>query len=249
MLFVGSITAVLLLTTYCTIYPITTVQRWDRKEQKYIDVTCPQIVIQYNEHMVAIDKFDILAAIYRLNHKSVKWNQQIYLRILSVSAINGWLLYKRHAAQRRTSKRDTLDLFDFIARVIESLIKLDKPIFQTPRRRLRPVAFAVPNSDDSDSSETSFITTFSKRKSGPQPKISAESRFDNVDHMLFHIKPKRRCGLCSLHVRMICLKCNVYLCVTKEKIVYRFITLRAKYLMYYNWFQVEQVTTTADGSK
>ena len=57
--------------------------------------------------------------------------------------------------QRRTKERDTLDLLDFIARASESLIQLDKPIFQTIRRRGRPVAYAVPNSDDSDSNDRS----------------------------------------------------------------------------------------------
>ena len=93
--------AVQLSSTHTGIEPLTTVRRWDRRERKYIEVECPRIVTEYNEHMGGVDKFDMLAALYRIDHKRAKWYRRLFLWALSLSAINGWLLYKRHCDQNK----------------------------------------------------------------------------------------------------------------------------------------------------
>lgn len=61
-----------------------------------------------------------------------------------------------------------------------------------------------------------------KRKAPHQTDKEPELRFDHTNHLPAHQDPKRRCRVCGGHVRLICTKCNVYLCIAKEK--YCFIT-------------------------
>jgi len=46
---------------------MSTIKRWDRLQRKYVDVSCPAIVEEYNEHMGGADLFDMLMSLYRLS--------------------------------------------------------------------------------------------------------------------------------------------------------------------------------------
>ena len=110
--------------------------------------------------------------------------QANFFWVLSLSVINGWLLYKRHADQRHSPIRDQMDLLLFIARVSDCLIKKDKSLLllATPRRRGRPPAEAATLAGiDSDISDSESVTT-PKRKSAPQNEVPLEIRMDHVTH-------------------------------------------------------------------
>ena len=59
--------------------PMCTIKRWDRKLRKYTDVKCPAIVKEYNEFMGGVDLFDMLMALYKVDHRSAKWYRRIFL--------------------------------------------------------------------------------------------------------------------------------------------------------------------------
>ena len=68
-------------------------------------------------------------------------------------------------------------MLSYIARVSESLIKLDKPIVLTPRRRGRLDAEAFVMNEDSEVSESEpDTTTISKRKSASQPELNSSTK-------------------------------------------------------------------------
>jgi len=46
---------------------MSTIKRWDRLQRKYVDVSCPAIVEEYDEHMGGGDLFDMLMSLYRLH--------------------------------------------------------------------------------------------------------------------------------------------------------------------------------------
>ena len=52
--------------THVAIHPMSTIKRWDRLQRKYVDVSCPALVEEYNEHMGGADLFDMLMSLYRL---------------------------------------------------------------------------------------------------------------------------------------------------------------------------------------
>ena len=49
-----------------------------------------------------------------------------------------------------------------------------------------------------------------------QPAPNDEIRFDHTNHMPAYQELKRRCRVCGIYVRIICMKCNVYLCINKD---------------------------------
>ena len=91
--------AVQISATLVGIHPIKIVKHWDKKVKKYVEVQCPAAVIEYTAHMGGVDLFDVLSAMYHIDHKSVKWYRRIFYWVLNVACINGWVLYKHHCSQ------------------------------------------------------------------------------------------------------------------------------------------------------
>ena len=56
------------------------------------DVTCPQIVNQYNAHMGGVDLADML---YRTSIRTHQWYMGIFSQLLDICVNNAWLLYRR----------------------------------------------------------------------------------------------------------------------------------------------------------
>ena len=134
--------AVQLASTHSELQPMSTVRRWDRKQHKYVDVDCPAIVTEYNEHMGGVDLFDMLMSLYKVDHKSTKWYRRIFLWTLNLGVVNGWLVYKRHATQLMLPKREQMDLIKFTAGVGEALVQQNKLPPALTRRRGRPSSVA-----------------------------------------------------------------------------------------------------------
>lgn len=99
------------------------VERWDKKQKKRIRIAQPRIIKEYKMNIEGVDKFDMLTALYRLEHKSRPWHIRIFYWCLQVAAVNGWLHYRRQCELLKVDKKDQLDLLGFIAPVSDSLIK------------------------------------------------------------------------------------------------------------------------------
>lgn len=202
--------AVQLSSTFVGAEPVQSSRRWDRRLGRYIEIPCPAIVKSYNEHMGGVDKFDMFAALYRIDHKSRKWYRRIFYWTLSLAAINGWLLYRRECGQLQVPERERLDLLDFVTRISNSLIKGEK-VVNVQRKRGRP------RKRSSTDSEEEAPAARGPRRGAVQATPASEIRYDGIGHFPAHREPKRRCRLCNSLVRMSCMKCEVYLCVTKNK--------------------------------
>jgi len=57
--------AVQLSSTHAEVEPTSTLRRWDKKQHKYVQVPCPAIMREYNEHMGGVDLFDMLMSLYK----------------------------------------------------------------------------------------------------------------------------------------------------------------------------------------
>ena len=57
----------------------------------------PQVVVDYNEYMLGVDKLDELASYYSFLHKSVKWWRKVFFRCVEVAVINAYIVYKEQA--------------------------------------------------------------------------------------------------------------------------------------------------------
>ena len=122
-----------------TISPITTVQRWDRKLKKHIDVPLPALVKQYNAHMGGVDLLNILIALYRIHLRSKKWYLKIVFNFLDVVVVHCWMQYRKVCRTIGFDNREIIPLLDFKMQVANSLMKTETEELQkAPKRRGRP---------------------------------------------------------------------------------------------------------------
>ena len=49
--------------------PTSTIKRWDRKENKEIEISCPSVVAEYNAYMGGVDLSNMLISLYHTNLK------------------------------------------------------------------------------------------------------------------------------------------------------------------------------------
>ena len=83
------------------------INRWSAKDKAIINVSCPNIIHQYNRHMGGVDLCAMLMALYRVNLVSKKWYYIIYYYI-NVAIVNAWLIYKRHCQQKNISRSNII---------------------------------------------------------------------------------------------------------------------------------------------
>ena len=59
----------------------------------------PLMIVDYNKHMLGVDKLDQLMSYYSFLHKSVKWWRKVFW-ILEVAVINAYIIYKELALKQ-----------------------------------------------------------------------------------------------------------------------------------------------------
>ena len=65
--------------------------------------TKPQVVADYNNFMLGVDKVDQMGTYYSFIHKSVKWWRKVFFWLLEATTINSFIVYK--AAKGITSPK------------------------------------------------------------------------------------------------------------------------------------------------
>jgi hypothetical protein len=83
-----------LLSTYLEAEPMLKASRWSKKNQSRIDVNCPFIVKEYNNHMGGVDLANMLLALYRIDRRSKKYYTRIIYYLCGVCTTNAWIIYK-----------------------------------------------------------------------------------------------------------------------------------------------------------
>lgn len=69
------------------------VDRWNKKENKFISVERPEIVRLHNASMGGVDKIDQLISYYRIFIKFKKWTLGIIFHSIHMAISNSWLGY------------------------------------------------------------------------------------------------------------------------------------------------------------
>lgn len=85
--------------SFCAEEPVTTIERYDKKEKKRVLVTCPYVIKAYITHMGGVDIADMLTALYRIRMKTRRWYMSIIAQLLDIALNNGWLLLRRDCDQ------------------------------------------------------------------------------------------------------------------------------------------------------
>ena len=183
---------VILASTFCSAEPMSTCQRYVRKEKQRKTFPCPNIVKQYNRHMGGVDLHDMLKSLYSVDRKGKKFYLRLCNYLFGLCVINGWLLYRRSCPEGVHE----MTLLQFTASVAEEL------------------ATGITRSKRGRPTKTSYEEAPSKRRSLVSPSPSSSVRYDSERHLPIHTE-KGRCKQCiNGFSRWKCSRCSVRLCLT-----------------------------------
>ncbi|XP_039287703.1 piggyBac transposable element-derived protein 3-like isoform X2 [Nilaparvata lugens] len=182
-------------------------KRWDSSKKIYVQVPRPEIVKLYNNGMGGVDLLDQLISLYRIYIRSKKWTLRMIFHAVDFALSNSWIEYKKDCEQLEIPKKKVLDLMHFRMRVAESLVKAGNPAPRSKRGR--------PSSDPPPFESTR------KPRQNEEVRPIVEVQKDLVDHMPFldNEVAGKRCknGICQKRTHFYCDKCNVHLCIKKER--------------------------------
>ena len=203
---------VTLASSFVGVEPIDHVRRWSQAEKEYVLVCRPACVQVYNDFMGGVDKLDGLISYYRTKGRTKKWPLRAIYHFLDFALANSWLEYRD--VEILNGNRRFHDLLSFRTEVADALLKarLDPPpITQSSVGR--------PRSAPADPEPSACH----QGHSGPSPKRSrpnSDVRFDGFCHFPCAIDGLgQRCKNegCQGRSRIKCEKCNVFLCLTKDR--------------------------------
>lgn len=193
---------VIMASTLHCVTPTRPVKRYSKVDKRYIEVSQPNIIKHYNDNMGGVDLTNRLIALYRSYHRTKKWPVRVLEHFLDSAVVNSWLQYKENYLIRKLPKQQMLDLHIFKLSLAEHLILdnsvLDDSSFEEPPTKRvcvgRPGKVTLPAKE--------------VRKLGSEHLPIAED-----------LKDAARCRNenCSGRTRVRCSKCNIFLCILKNR--------------------------------
>lgn len=209
-----------LLSAYVGSKPTTTKRRYGRHGKKYKDITSPQSVDVYNQHMGGVDLLDSMLGYYRIHLRSRQWYKRIFFHMVDMCLVNTWLLW------RRINSNQYMTLFDFKLTVSEHLRKVGKApmphkrerrssILRTPASSRGGTPMSLPNSP---------TPTKKPRKTPARYQdIALDSvQSDGINHFPIWKKNRQLCQYCSKYRSFTQYeKCKTYLCYNDKRNCYK----------------------------
>lgn len=160
-----------------------------QKDGSTKDISCLQLVKDYNKHMGYVDKSDMLKSCYEIDRKSKKWWHRILWHFIDLTLVNAFIIFNE-----RSCGVKHLSLKYFRLAVANGLIGAEP---STPRRAAK---------------------TSTPEHNKFKVYVPMERRTDKVAHIPIH-GSKVRCARCSTRskphrTRWHCTSCKVGLCLT-----------------------------------
>lgn len=180
--------------------PTSLVRRWDKSKKTYVEINRPAVIGAYNDGMGGVDSCDQKMAFYRIDTKTIKWYKRVAYHFIDLCVVNAYILRKAVTGQQ------ALPLYRF---------KLD-------------VAIALMFGEDF--AEPMSAAAILLRQQGAKKAENGDPfgdgqpvdgvRLDGHNHWPDNVaKEQRRCRLAGCKQKSVvwCTKCNVYLCIKKER--------------------------------
>ena len=198
--------SVILCSTAYGSQPESTVERWDSNTKQRIEVSCPKVVKSYNQNMGGVDICDQMLEYYRTFFRTKKWPFKVILHLFDMAIVNSWQEYKTdHSSSQCKSK--LLGLLDFRLQLGEYLLS------GTKKREKED------ESDDEVENQDERNPNKKRRTAAALP--CEDKQFDGFEHWPVNddLKHPLSCRFhgCDSRSRIRCMKCNVYLCLSKSK--------------------------------
>ncbi|XP_060803721.1 piggyBac transposable element-derived protein 3-like [Amyelois transitella] len=184
--------AVHMLTNFISPVQTITIKRRQAGTAQKINVTCPEVVMQYNKYMGGVDLMDQRKACYEVDRKAkIKYYLRLFFDMLDIAMNNAYLVYvKLHEAHR--VEGPLLTSLEFRQHIARGLINNF-----TCRQRSRPT-----------------LVSSEKLRIGNKRNLPA--------HNMQKAEKMKRCVNCAKRrienrTYNICVMCNVHLCYTSTR--------------------------------
>ncbi|KAK3789300.1 hypothetical protein RRG08_001690 [Elysia crispata] len=173
--------------------PVANVNRWDKKAKKKVEVHCPAVIRTYNKHMGGVDLLDSLTALSKSKIKTRRWYIYLFYHTINMIVVTSWLMCRRHC---KLLQQSPVKLSDFQQLVADSLLMVER----------------LPGRPAAGSPRLLQSSQIQERR----PAIDV--RLDRVDHMPMH-GTRQWCKnpSCCQKSSLLCAKCNIHLCLNKER--------------------------------
>ncbi|XP_068081805.1 piggyBac transposable element-derived protein 3-like [Anabrus simplex] len=195
-------------------HPELHVRRWSKAEKRHVEVDCPSVVCKYNQCMGGVDICNQQMECYRTWFRTRKWTVKVILHFLDLATVNSWMLYREDALANKRSNREIKDLLKFRMSIAEARLA-------TPARKRR-------TEDDGNrgiEEVENGMPEPPKKIYTPSPIPGVDKRYDGYDHwpVVDDIHSSRICRLesCCKRTKLRCEKCDVYLCLSKDKCCFK----------------------------
>lgn len=165
--------------------PVANVRRFSQAEKKHIQVQRPDLISKYNNYMGGTDRMDQNIAQYRIGIRGKKWWWSLFTWTIDVCVHNAWQIHRKSDG--------SMSQLEFRRSIVQTYLKTHGV---PPQGSGRPAL-----------SSTSLSLN----------RVFDGLRYDRINHLVIPVpnRKRRRCAGegCISHVRTMCQKCNVGLCI------------------------------------
>lgn len=166
--------------------------RRSKKDKRYVQVSRPLAVAEYNSNMGGVDMADRMLSFYRMATRTRKWTVRVILHFFDLAITNAWLQY-RNDCQLQGKK--PLKFLEFKLLLGEQLITHGQ------------AGLSSESEDD-----------YTRQKWKPQPNASL--RHYGAIHLPEMVDEAHACRCrrygCNSKTYVMWTKCKIFLCVSKK---------------------------------
>lgn len=202
---------VYMTSNFCGPDPIGACKRYSAPDKKYIEVPCPNIVLQYNRTMGGVDLLNQSQKNYRVNIRIKKWYWPFYGHYLNVQMVQAWRLYRATMKSRNEQAREEEQAADeefenSLVRMLPQMAVMKRKEREEEKKKLRKEEKKREELPLLDFVRETVELILEKHGEGNKmEKVARHSagsgkviRFDKSrPHIIIRTQIQGRCGLCN----------------------------------------------------